>query len=872
MFAPETMEEKREKVQRKLFLRYIAGVFFSLFLVGSQLYLVFWDVGVADSYGSLINRAGSQRRLSQTIALKVSEITNVADPRETGKLRMELEEAVETMEAEYLRILSDIFESGVIDAPMGMFELHFGTGELRELHRTYLEAAKEVVDDPVPAPEDTHVRYVIERNSELLALLAENVHALESGLIIFGRGVFMLELLLLALGGIGVFLFWVLILRPVLQRLRKEKELNVEMNVELQSFLSRAFAVVFKADTEGVVTEVTENSLRVYGYTRDDVIGKHLLEFVSPRQKKMVAKAFALLSKGKTIDNLQVEILDSEDIVRQTLVNASPVEVNGEFHGVVGTILDITSQQASEEELRAERLKNEILIKQGGLLAYDYDIITGKIVWSGSIFDVTGFTDADFPGQNIDTWAEMIRPDDRAEVTRLLERAEKNLESFTANYGFRHANGTYRSILDKGVFIADESGKKAARMIGIMIDVTDFERITKDLAQSQEKFRNAFSSSPIGFAIVALDGAWLEVNAALLEIVGYSKEELLKLTFQDITHPDDLSKDLELVQKVIDGKLENYQMEKRYFKKDGSVVWALLSVSMVRDSDGKPEYFVSQIQDISEEKEIAQRMQELNELKNTFIRTVSHQLRTPLSSLRWNLDMLLSEEVGKLTDEQREFLRLSVKADDIVIRVLHDLLTVMDIEEGRVHLSREDVSLEGIIASEIAEFEKEAERKKLTLEFSKPKAGLPHVSVDIPKFKDAVSHLLRNAIWYTPEGGKVTVSVKVADGEVRVAVKDTGIGIPDEEQERVFENFYRATNAVKMETDASGVGLGIAKHYIEEHGGKLEMESKLNGGSTFTLVLPSGGSREDKKKAAVRKTTASKKPAVKKSKSRKKKA
>jgi diguanylate cyclase (GGDEF)-like protein/PAS domain S-box-containing protein len=140
--------------------------------------------------------------------------------------------------------------------------------------------------------------------------------------------------------------------------------------------------------------------------------------------------------------------------------------------------------------------------------------------------------------------------------------------------------------------------------IGYMTDVSARRAVEEERQALQRRFETAFSDAPIGMTLVGLDGQFLKVNRALCELVGYDDDELQELTFQDITHPDDLDADLAHVQDLIDGKRATYQMEKRYFTKQGAVIWVLLSVSIVRDEGGPPRYFISQIQDITERKRI----------------------------------------------------------------------------------------------------------------------------------------------------------------------------------------------------------------------------------------------------------------------------
>nr|MDQ3811826.1 PAS domain S-box protein [Chloroflexota bacterium] len=142
----------------------------------------------------------------------------------------------------------------------------------------------------------------------------------------------------------------------------------------------------------------------------------------------------------------------------------------------------------------------------------------------------------------------------------------------------------------------------AATELELLSEVTERRRAERALQESEERFRNAFDYSAIGMALVAPDGRWLRVNSALCAIVGYSVQEMLRLTFQDITHPDDLEADLDFVRQMLGGELQTYQLEKRYFHKRGHLIWVLLTVSLVRDPTGAPQHFISQIQDITERK------------------------------------------------------------------------------------------------------------------------------------------------------------------------------------------------------------------------------------------------------------------------------
>ena len=232
------------------------------------------------------------------------------------------------------------------------------------------------------------------------------------------------------------------------------------------------------------------------------------------------------------------------------------------------------------------------------------------------------------------------------------------------------------------------------------------------------------------------------------------------------------------------------------------------------------------------------RVERAQEMKTEFVSLTAHQLRTPLSAIKWSTTMLLDGDAGKLAKAQQELLQKSLASTDRMIRLINDLLNVARIEEGH-YLYRPVLSQVGdIVKSMVESYQDAAQQKEIRLELTVPQQDIPRVLVDGEKIQLAMQNLLDNALHYTKKGGKVNVEVSYDAKEVRVSFQDTGIGIPQKQQERVFEKFFRAPNARKVDTDGSGLGLYLVYNIMEAHGGKVWFESEEGKGSIFTLSLP----------------------------------
>jgi PAS domain S-box-containing protein len=334
-----------------------------------------------------------------------------------------------------------------------------------------------------------------------------------------------------------------------------------------------------------------------------------------------------------------------------------------------------------------------------------------------------------------------------------------------------------------------------------------------------------------------LDDRILTWNRGAEGLFGYSKDDVIEKHLSILLPPERFHELEEMRAKVqISGALRD--IEVRGKKKDGVMIYLSLSVSPIRDLEGKIVGFLRVAKDITEKKRYERRLKELDKMKSDFVSNVSHELRTPLTSIKGSVDNMLDGLTGSLNEKQVRYLSRIKSNTDRLSRLINDLLDLSRIEAGRVEVRPTTLPL-AALAEEVAEHLKALAAEKL-IRIEVPSAD-PSVTVwaDRDKVTQVLMNLIGNAVKFTPQGGKITVAVeKNGNDYIQISVADTGPGILPEERNRIFSKFYQVANIEKQKPKGSGLGLAISKALVEMHGGKIWMESEIGRGSTFYFTLP----------------------------------
>jgi signal transduction histidine kinase len=232
-----------------------------------------------------------------------------------------------------------------------------------------------------------------------------------------------------------------------------------------------------------------------------------------------------------------------------------------------------------------------------------------------------------------------------------------------------------------------------------------------------------------------------------------------------------------------------------------------------------------------------EQLQQLDEAKDEFVSMASHQLRTPLTSVKGYISMVLEGDAGKISDAQRHLLSEAFISSERMVHLINDFLNVSRLQTGKFMIDRRLVDLSHITEQEVASLQTTAKAHDLKLRYKKP-TRFPSLYIDEGKIRQVIMNFIDNAIYYSSERSTITIGLEVVDGSAILTVHNEGMGVPKEEQSHLFTKFFRATNARKQRPDGTGVGLFLAKKVITEHGGSMVFASEINKGATFGFRLP----------------------------------
>lgn len=547
---------------------------------------------------------------------------------------------------------------------------------------------------------------------------------------------------------------------------------------------------------------------------------KYILESDRFLARAAIEKAI----REKRAFELEHRILRTDGTVGWTFTRAIPFfDEKGEISEWLGAATDITARKKAEEALRESEEQFRILANTVPQVIWTNDEKGRAIYFNRRWFEYSGLNQEISSGAG---WQQIVHPDDAAASERRWERALERGEVFENEYRLRGADGTYRWFIARNVPLHDDAGRVKG-WFGTATDIHHLKAVEQALRQTTERLRVTMESA-LDYAIITLDteGKIQGWSRGAELSFGYKEADIIGQYAGVLFVPDD--REAHVPEKEIEAAaLDGIAIDERWhMRRDGSRFYMS---GIMRPIYNRPELsgFVKVARDMTEQKLIDQQ-------KDEFIGIASHELKTPVTSIKAYIELLRETLVALNSPESESIINKVRNQVDRLIGLIQTLLETTKISEGRLLLRTETVNLNELIQEHLEEFQRLTTKHLIILE----PGDIPDVSADRERILQVLSNLIANAIKYSPSGGDIFITTSTENGNVKVAVRDFGIGMTADARQKVFERFYRVGDPRIQTFPGMGLGLYIASGIVKRHHGTIWAESALNKGSVFYFTLP----------------------------------
>jgi two-component system sensor histidine kinase/response regulator len=522
--------------------------------------------------------------------------------------------------------------------------------------------------------------------------------------------------------------------------------------------------------------------------------------------------------------------------------------------GSIGVIRDITERTTMEQALRKSEERFRQVVENAKEWIWEVDA-NGLYTYSSPVVEkILGYKSEELLGKT--HFYDLFHPDDRDE---LKKQAFEIFAKRDVLYEFQnrnlHKNSQAVWLSTSGVPILDNKGDLLGYR-GVDIDITERKRIHEVLDSKQKNLESIFDATPVGMLLVGEDMVVQRANDAIRQLVQKEFSQIVNQLpgvalgcvhatqglickeqgWED--HPHCVGCLLRKTIKIAldsEESVHGVEIQPTLQVRDKEVKpWFSLSAEPVI-IDGRRHAVVA-INDITDRKRAEEELKETMEIKTQFISTVSHELRTPLTSMREAVVIVLDGVAGKISNDQRRFLDVAKRNIDRLSRLINDVLDFQKLGAGKMEFSMQEKDIRKVVEDAYSTMAPYAKKKKIHLatEFD---GGLAKATFDGDRIIQVLTNLVSNAIKFTPEDGQVTVRVGRRENEWVISISDTGMGIPKEALQKIFDRFYRVHRPGKL-IKGTGLGLAIVHKIVMAHGGRIDVESEVDKGTTFTVALP----------------------------------
>jgi len=630
-------------------------------------------------------------------------------------------------------------------------------------------------------------------------------------------------------GGVKTYAY----LRDITQRKRMEREIReATKRFEKMAEMGEDGIIVFGQDSR--IEFANQMASEIMGFPRDQILGREFFSLIGKRDEEFLEE---MVMRGEGMGQkvcTEMGIKTPQGLVKETEVCIAPTQSEDGQIKTYAYIRDITERKKFERELKEseEKFRNLFERVRHGLFISSKE---GKFIdCNQALLEMVGYENKE-EFLNIDIAKDLyVNPEDRRKFQRLTEEQGfvKDLE-----VEFKKKNGEKITVLLTAHVKRDEKGRVIGYE-GLNIDISERKRMERELKEANEFLTNLIESSVDGIIVTDMKGNILIFNKGAENILGYNAEEVVgKMNIRSIYPPGVATEVMEKL-KSPDyggmGKLTSFPIAHR--RKDGDLIEGDLSASLIYDENGKEIASVGIFKDLRERLRIER---ELREMQQALLQSeklaamgkltsqIAHELNNPIYGIMNTLELLRTEVPPE--SKRRRILELSLSETQRLAEMLRNMLSFSKPEEEK----RRPVKINELVEGILLVMEKQMRESNIKVETYFDQT-LPEVMASTNQMRQVMLNLLKNAKEAMPKGGILSVRTSQEDHKVMVAIQDTGVGIPEELRDKIFEAFFTTKQKVK------GVGLGLSVCYgiIKDHGGEIRVESEVDKGTTFTILLP----------------------------------
>ena len=661
-------------------------------------------------------------------------------------------------------------------------------------------------------------------------------------------------------GSLGMF-------TDITERKKMEEALRLS-NIYNRSLIEASLDPLVTIGREGKITDVNGSTEQITGYSGNDLIGTDFSDYFTEPEK--ASTGYKQVFIDDEVRDYPLEIQHKDGHLTPVLYNASVYKnENGEVIGVFASARNMAGLKKAEEALKKvqdnlekrvqertiqlEKAYNSLKESEAGLAeaqriahigSWDWDLVNGVVNWSDELYRIYG-RDPHKSGATYDELLNYVHPDDRDNVDNVIKKG-LNGEPHAIDYRIILANGEERTVHSQAEVIFDEVNIPI-QVKGVIQDITEHKK-------SEEKIQilaNIVESSNDAIGTISLDGIITSWNKGAEQVYGYSAEEILGKPISIIAPPHLNKETQNLSEKIKQGE-QIHRYETLRLRKNEKMICVSITLSPVFDTHRELTAVSFISRDITmikeaEEKFIQEKQiaEVANCAKSEFLANMSHELRTPLNSIIGFSDLLYEQAYGELNEKQLRSVENVSKSGKHLLNLINDILDISKVEAGKLELDYNDFELAAkfnIIRNLLSPI---ADRKNIKIEIEVD-SKLKSIRAGEDRFVQIMYNLVDNAIKFSYEKGLVRIEARKKGDLVEITVKDTGIGIKAEDQDKLFKPFSQIGPFSSKISQGTGLGLSLVKQIVHLHGGYIWFRSNPGEGSTFAFTIPLTNNKENR--------------------------